>query len=691
MFASRVTKPAAKAAKRPAVNLSGDGLRGTVEPSVSSDYELGLAGSGAKFGYDIGRVRIDSRLPGALGPEAKWSGLFGTDLSMVRLHPESSRAGGRIHAVTEGEDIYFAPRRFAPGTQQGDRLIAHELAHVTQLRRPGRPSPPLAAELDADAAAETGVRGQATRTHASLAAGKQYSYEAWEHRQLGDALGGADRKIRLPNGVELTYGQVVALSGDFYRSPEALLRAPRAELENILAVMDRERTLAAKSPTHAPSAADANTLNASYELATTGHSRGGSPVATLAGDSDTPAGLMGTLAGPHGEVREGEHVESGAPGAEAGFLDLAADNPAHFSPENIALNWIPKHQLALDLARQAWQNRNPRATPAPLVRGSHSSERDGTATGPVAAGLPATAAAAHSVATTRPDPAAVSTPAGVANADATASSAERNEAQAWLTSGFADHFLTDAFASGHLISGSTGRSICQSFFDTQSTAITFACWQCDIAEGADPARAAIIVPAIREIVKSRASSLLLKTVHDFYNRNGVEVQNALGQSWRTIGDAHLGNSPETAAMAGLASKASRDAVQDVLLTGGTTRADAALDYIPDTARLAGGTYRPIATFSSDPLVWNSVLARALSSSPASNDLYQLIKGNIEPMVSLMAQKGARSATSAAAAAARRAGDIAGSAVRGVEQQVEDLKRVPGRVEAEIRQLYGVPY
>ena len=143
-------------------------------------------------------------------------------------------------------------------------------------------------------------------------------------------------------------------------------------------------------------------------------------------------------------------------------------------------------------------------------------------------------------------------------------------------------------------------------------------------------------------------------------------------------------------MAGLASKASRDAVQDVLSTGGTTRADAALDYIPDMARLAGGAYKPIATFSSDPLVWDPVLARALSPNPAINDLYQLIKGNIGPMVTLMAHKGARSATSAAGAAARRVGDIAGSAVRGVGQQVEDLKHVPGRMEAEIKRLYGVP-
>ena len=606
------------------------------------------------------------------------SRVFGTDLSAIRFHPESPRAGGRIHAVTEGDHVYFAPGRFAPGTEQGDRLIAHELAHVTQQRRQGAPSPQPAAELDADAAADAVVRGETVQTRASLVTGPAHAYEAWEHRQLGDALGGQDRRIQLPNGVELTYGQIVALSGDFYRSPEALLRAPKAELEAVLKEMTHESALATASPTHAPSAADANAINASYELATTGHTRGASPVTTLAGDTDTASG-------PHGEVRDGEHVESNAPVAEAGFLDLAAANPAHFSPENISLNWKPKHQLALDLARQAWQSRHSGATPAPIVSGSHVSARAGTAApgAATAAGLPATAAAAASVATGRADPAATSTPAGVASAAPGASPAEQNEAQAWLSSAFADHFLTDAFASGHLISGSAGRTTCQTFFNANVSAITAACWACAVVDGASPGQAAIVVPAIRAFISSRASSLLLKTVHDYYNRTGLEVRNALGQVWRTVGDAHLGGSPETIAMGGIASKASRDAVQDVLSTGGTTRADAALDYIPDMARLAGGVFEPVATFSTDPLVWNPVLARALSGSPAVNDLYQVIKGNIGPMASLKAQQATRAVQSAASGAAQ-------SASSWVDEQVEAVKRAPGDLEREIERLYGVP-
>ncbi|MEA2311538.1 MAG: hypothetical protein QOE28_1506, partial [Solirubrobacteraceae bacterium] len=542
---------------------------------------------------------------------------YGADLGDVRFHADSSCVGGAAQAVTKGPDVHFAPGRLDPGSEAGDRLIGHELAHVVQQRRTGEPAPALAAELDADAAADAAVAGSAFRPQAAAVTGRAQAFEAWEHRQLGDADGGAGRRIRLPNGIELTYGQIVALSGDFYRSPEALMRAPRQELEGILAVMDRERSEASASPTHAPDQGQVNANNADYEMATTGHSRSAYQVPALGGDADAAGGA-------HGEVREGEHVESGAPGADAGFLDLAGDNAAHFSPENIRLNWIPKHQLALDLARQAWQARHPGATPPPIAGGDAPSARAGTlpAAAAAAPGLPATAAAAAAAAPGRPDPSATPTAAGTASADFTAPEAEQHEAQAWLAAAFSDHYLTDAFASGHLISGSVGRRICQSFYDANDMAIATACWSCAVADGMPPDAAAAVTGAFRSFLAGKASSLLLKTVHDYYNRNGIDVRNALGQEWKTLGDANLGGSPETIAMAELGSKASRDAVQDVLTTGGTGRAQAALDYIPDMAKVAATGYLPIDAFSSDPAAWDPLLRRALSHSPAENDLYQ---------------------------------------------------------------------
>jgi hypothetical protein len=121
----------------------------------------------------------------------------------------------------------------------------------------------------------------------------------------------------------------------------------------------------------------------------------------------------------------------------------------------------------------------------------------------------------------------------------------------------------------------------------------------------------------------------------------VCVRNALGQEWVTVGDAGLSASPQTQAMAELASKASRDAVQDVLDTGTTARGQAALDYIPDVARLGDGGFRPIADFSRDPAVWNPVMAVALSTNPAENDLYKLIVGYAGPIVDLQLRKAER--------------------------------------------------
>jgi hypothetical protein len=656
---------------------------------------------GPGFGRDFSRVpvHVDDGGPSregvplaSAGPPRRWTQAFGTDLSAVRLHPQSARAGGRVHAVTEGDHVYFGAGRFAPGTERGDRLIAHELAHVAQQRRPGRASPELAAELDADAAADAVVRGGTPRIAARVAAGPPHAFESWEHRQLGDAYGGKDRRIRLPNGAELTYGEIVALSGDFYRSPEALLRAPRSEIEDIRRVMATELGEATASPDHRPSQSDSDANNVAYELATTGHSRTVGPAATLAGDTDTPSG-------PHGVVHEGEHVESGAPGAEASYLDLAESNPAHFSPENIADNWVPKHQLALDLARQAWQSRHPGATAAPITPGRHAGPgaAGAAASAAGAAAHPATAAAAAAVATDRPDPAAAATPAGLASAETTAPKEEQAEAQAWLASAFADHYLTDAFAAGHLVSGSKGRTMSQAFFTTNQRVIERACFQCAMAEGTDPGQAAEIVEAFSLILKSRAPSLLLKTVHDYYNRTGIQVRNVLGQAWRTYGDSRLGGSPETMTMAQLASKASRDAVQDVLATGGTTRAQAALDYVPDMAGLAGGTFVPIATFAIDKSVWNPVLARSLSPVPAVNDLYRMVKGNIGPMIGMYAKKGIRWAGKAArwvgALPGRAAGAVksaARAARRWVGDRIDEVESIPGRVEQAIKRLYGLP-
>jgi Domain of unknown function (DUF4157) len=61
---------------------------------------------------------------------------FGHDFSRVRVHSgatsEKSARDVNAHAFTMGEDIVFGANRFAPGTNEGRWLLAHELAHVVQ-------------------------------------------------------------------------------------------------------------------------------------------------------------------------------------------------------------------------------------------------------------------------------------------------------------------------------------------------------------------------------------------------------------------------------------------------------------------------------------------------------------------------------------------------------------------------------
>jgi hypothetical protein len=62
--------------------------------------------------------------------------LFGHDFSRVRVHADPAAAGSaesiNARAYTVGEHVVFGPDEYRPGTADGRRLLAHELAHVVQ-------------------------------------------------------------------------------------------------------------------------------------------------------------------------------------------------------------------------------------------------------------------------------------------------------------------------------------------------------------------------------------------------------------------------------------------------------------------------------------------------------------------------------------------------------------------------------
>ncbi len=87
---------------------------------------------------------------------------FGTDLSAVRIHdePQAATAARAINAraYTLANHIAFAPGELAPQTQDGRRLMAHELVHTLQQSRGGviRRAPSSQAQAPGKAGAKAG-------------------------------------------------------------------------------------------------------------------------------------------------------------------------------------------------------------------------------------------------------------------------------------------------------------------------------------------------------------------------------------------------------------------------------------------------------------------------------------------------------------------------------------------------------
>ena len=94
---------------------------------------------------------------------------FGERLDDVRVHTgeEGRRVAGSHSAlaVARGSDVFFASGAWAPGTDLGNRLLRHEVAHLLQARRSGPAWPEAVLEAEAQLAARTpgafGVRGRA--------------------------------------------------------------------------------------------------------------------------------------------------------------------------------------------------------------------------------------------------------------------------------------------------------------------------------------------------------------------------------------------------------------------------------------------------------------------------------------------------------------------------------------------------
>jgi hypothetical protein len=352
------------------------------------------------------------------------------DLGQVRVHTGSEAAESArsldARAFTVGADIVFGAGQYSPSTRAGLQVLGHELAHVVQqgpdvAAAPRRGPAPAQAEREAHAVGR-GVSG-AGPGHPRVrpipgAAGRVQRFDSFEHIQLGDTAPGgpagyilldahardlpphatptvgwpADWVRRYAAGTPeqrraitkgLTYGEIVAFSGDMYAAID-----PRTMATSVVATMDRINRAS---------------LVEIYDLIPLLHSRS----ATTAQLEDATGGR---------------------------YISLAARNVSHFTNVTGGRNnldtWRNGHAAAIALARSG------------------------------------------------------------------------NAAAAWAMNAAADHFLTDAFAGGHL--------------------------RPDRARG----------------VQSSTGNIESKVLHDLDNEHGVAVHNVRGDHWIQYGDDHLNDAAD---------------------------------------------------------------------------------------------------------------------------------------------------
>ena len=185
------------------------------------------------------------------------SGQNSTDFASIRLHYTGADSACRaLHAraFTVGSDIYFADGAFALHTRAGLWLLAHEVAHVVQQSAAGASASGqvsvaaarLPEEHAADAAADAFIAGRPFILDA-MKPGRLpvvQRYMAWEHAMLGDLTAADVRALAARGTARSRHGHeseqiraYCALLEELGKDPrgvdEERLRAEHAGLETL--------------------------------------------------------------------------------------------------------------------------------------------------------------------------------------------------------------------------------------------------------------------------------------------------------------------------------------------------------------------------------------------------------------------------------------------------------------------------
>lgn len=200
---------------------------GDVEATIAADAEAAVAAAAPETSGAGGEA-----LPADLRERFETS--LGADLGDVRIHTggASQAATGAVsaHAYAQGNDIHFAEGQYDPGSESGQRLLAHEVAHTVQQRggaatRQHKLAVSSASdgfELEADRAAEamlTGAPAPLTSTTGGVVARKEAPAKpagtarpltAEDKNHLANAaklLAAAHKNLATVQGALKTYGK----------------------------------------------------------------------------------------------------------------------------------------------------------------------------------------------------------------------------------------------------------------------------------------------------------------------------------------------------------------------------------------------------------------------------------------------------------------------------------------------------
>ncbi len=181
------------------------------------------------------------------------------------------------------------------------------------------------------------------------------------------------------------------------------------------------------------------------------------------------------------------------------------------------------------------------------------------------------------------------------------------------------HFLTDAYASGHLFRANVLMAAIQAWLAvnplrTQSPEVQF--------------YASVVAWADKDRL------LILKLIHDRLNVEGFEVTNGRGMKWKTYGDANLAKTPDTQRIASLAVFTSRQQVY-AAQRGETPNPQDVLDLMPDNATLQRATdqaisYIPFAAANVQGLMYRGRKLAPLQFPPVVG---QIIQSNLSTIAS----------------------------------------------------------